>query len=43
MLTFTPGGDLLLVANEGEPSADYTRDPEGSVSVIDVRQALARC
>ncbi|MPY68168.1 hypothetical protein F8S09_16050 [Deinococcus sp. SDU3-2] len=42
MLTFTPDGSRLLVANEGEPSVDYTRDPEGSVSVIEVRQALAR-
>lgn len=35
MLTFTPDGYLLLVANEGEPSDDYTVDPEGSISVID--------
>ena len=36
MLTFTPDGKTLLVANEGEPSDDYQIDPEGSVSVIDV-------
>lgn len=34
MLTFTPDGNYLLVANEGEPSDDYSNDPEGSVSVI---------
>jgi hypothetical protein len=34
MLTFTPDGRRLLVANEGEPSDDYANDPEGSVSVI---------
>ncbi|MGQ9491288.1 MAG: choice-of-anchor I domain-containing protein [Anaerolineae bacterium] len=33
MLTFTPDGQKVLVANEGEPGAT---DPEGSVSVIDI-------
>jgi choice-of-anchor I-like protein len=36
IVTFTPDGNTLLVANEGEPSADYTRDPEGSISVVDL-------
>jgi DNA-binding beta-propeller fold protein YncE len=34
MLTFTPDGEYLVVANEGEPSDDYSFDPEGSVSII---------
>jgi 2',3'-cyclic-nucleotide 2'-phosphodiesterase/3'-nucleotidase/5'-nucleotidase len=36
MVTFTPDGKKLLVANEGEPAPDYAFDPEGSVSIIDV-------
>ncbi|PIZ07984.1 MAG: alkaline phosphatase, partial [Flavobacteriaceae bacterium CG_4_10_14_0_8_um_filter_34_31] len=40
MLTFSPDGTKLLVANEGQPSDDYTIDPEGSVSVIDVSAGL---
>lgn len=36
MLTFTPDGRKVLVANEGEPSDDYRTDPEGSVTIIDI-------
>ncbi|WP_333662125.1 choice-of-anchor I family protein [Acinetobacter sp.] len=36
MLTFSPDGQTVLVANEGEPSDDYKIDPEGSISVINV-------
>ena len=34
MLTYDAWGTRLLVANEGEPSSDYSFDAEGSVSVI---------
>lgn len=36
MITFSPDGKTVLVANEAEPSLDYQTDPEGSVSVINI-------
>ncbi len=40
MITFTHNGQYVLVANEGEPSDDYSIDPEGSISVIDLRNGV---
>lgn len=41
MLTFSSDGKWLLVANEGEPAADYSVDPEGSVSMIAMTNGVA--
>ena len=35
-VVFSHDGSKVLVANEGEPAADYVIDPQGSISVIDI-------
>jgi len=36
MITYSPDGKYILTANEGEPNADYSNDPLGTVSIISV-------
>lgn len=38
MISYSPDGKFILTADEGEPNADYSIDPIGTVSIIDVEQ-----
>jgi len=37
MITYSPDGKFIITANEGEPNADYSVDPLGTVSIISVK------
>ncbi|MCM8526810.1 MAG: hypothetical protein NE327_09860, partial [Lentisphaeraceae bacterium] len=40
MITFSPDGNKLIAANEGEPDDDFEVNPEGSVTVVDVSNGM---
>ncbi|RUT71399.1 alkaline phosphatase [Flavobacterium cupreum] len=41
MVTFSPDGKFIMTANEGEPNTDYSQDPNGTISIIEVANNYA--
>ena len=41
MVTLSSDGQTILTANEGEPNGDYSVDPEGSITIVDISKGYA--
>ena len=41
MITFSNDGTKVLTANEGQPNAAYTIDPEGSITIVNIAGGVA--
>lgn len=41
MVVYSPDGKYIMTANEGEPNSDYSVDPEGTISIIEVNNNYA--
>jgi hypothetical protein len=42
MVALSSDGQTILTANEGEPSGDYSIDPEGSITIVDISNGYSR-